>query len=467
MADEFDVVVIGGGPGGYVAAIRAAQLGLKVACVESEKLGGVCLNWGCIPTKTMIATASLYKKMNNAARWGIKLEGNVEVDFDAMMARKDKIVTGLVKGIADLFQQHGVEYYQGFGRLGGKNEVLVEGADNSAQSLKAKNIIIATGSEPANIPAFPLDGEYIISSNDMVQLKKAPKSLLIIGMGVIGCEFAFLMSMLGTRVTMVEMLDHALPLEDIDISKTIERELKKNKIKFYTGRKVGKVEIQEGQGIRAVLDDNTEIEAEKALVSIGRNFKVANLGLEDLGIEQNKNHSIKVNHKMQTNIPNIYAIGDVAGKWLLAYTASAEGAIAAANCAGQDVEIDYSGVQNAIFTNPEVGSVGMREQQAEKEGHKVKTGQFLFRVLGKAQAENEIEGLVKIVADADSDKLLGVHIVGAHATELIHECALAVRKGLTVEELGNAFHAHPVLSEAILEAAHDVHGLSIHNPRKI
>ncbi len=467
MSDNFDIAVLGGGPGGYVAAIRAAQLGAKVACIESDKLGGVCLNWGCIPTKTMIATASLYKKMKNAARYGLKLEGQVTVDFKAMMARKDKIVSDLVQGVGDLFDQHQVALYRGRGKLKSKTELIIEKADGAAEEIVAKNIIIATGSRPLNIPAFPLDGEYILSSNDVVTLKEAPRSLLIIGMGVIGCEFAFLLSMLGTKVTMVEMLEHALPLEDEDISKTIERELKKAKVKFHLGRKVESVDIKKGEGVSATLDDGTIIETEKVLVSIGRKFNVDNIGLAEVGIEQNPNGSIKTDAKMRTNVSNIYAIGDVAGKWLLAYTASAEGIVAAANCVGRETEIDYTGVPNAIFTAPEVGSVGLREKQAIDTGHKVKTGQFLFRVLGKAMAENQIEGLVKVVADADNDKLLGVHIIGAHATELIHECALAVRQGLTAEELGHAFHAHPVLSEAILEAVHDVHGLSIHNPGKL
>lgn len=467
MSDKFDVAVLGGGPGGYVAAIRAAQLGLKTACIEAEDLGGVCLNWGCIPTKTMIATASVFKKMQNAAKFGLKLDGNVSVDLPAMMARKDKIVAGLVKGVSDLFDQHGVAYYRGLGKLRSSTELVIEQSGGKKIEIMADKIIIATGSSPMSIPAFPLDGEYIYSSNDMVQLKEIPKSLLIIGMGVIGCEFAFLMSMLGVKVTMLELLEHALPFEDEDVSKTIERELKKNKVKFHLGRKVNGVSVSRTQGCSAELDDGTIIEADKVLVSIGRKFNVQDIGLEEVGIEQNKNGSIKTNFRMQTNVPNIYAIGDVAGKWMLAYTASAEGCIAAANCAGQDVEINYNGVPNAIFTHPEVGTVGMREKQAIENGHKVKTGQFLFRVLGKAQAENEIEGLVKVVADADSDKVLGVHIVGAHATELIHECALAVRLGLTAGEFGEAFHAHPVMSEAILEAVHDVHGLSIHNPKKL
>jgi dihydrolipoamide dehydrogenase len=466
MSEKYDLAVLGGGPGGYVAAIRAAQLGAKVACIEHERLGGVCLNWGCIPTKSMIATAALYKKMQNAARWGIRLAGEVSVDWPAMMSRKDKIVDNLVKGIGDIFGQYGIDLVEGHGRLTDPHTLEVEKADGSGQTIEAKSTIIATGSSPLSIPAFPLDSEYILSSNDMVTLQNPPKSLLIIGMGVIGCEFAFLMGLLGTKVTMVELLEHALPLEDIDVSKTLERELKKNKIKFHLGRKVEKIATGTGEGVKAELDDGKTIEAEKALVSIGRRFNTRDIGLEKLGIETNDNGSIRVDSKMRTNLSNIYAIGDVAGKWLLAYTASAEGAVAAANSLGRETEIDYAGVPNAIFTKPEVASVGLRQQQAEKEGIDIKTGQFLFRVLGKAMAENEIEGLVKVIADAKNDKVLGVHIIGAHATELIHECALAVRMGLTATELGNAFHAHPVLSEAIMEAVHDVHGLSIHNPRK-
>jgi len=407
MIAKYDVVVLGGGPGGYVAAIRSSQLGAKVACIESDALGGVCLNRGCVPTKTMIATSALYKKMKNAARYGLKIDGSVSVDFDAMMARKDKIVGGLVKGIHDLFDQHDVTLYEGRGRLISETDLEVEKSDGSKETISAKNIIIATGSRPLNIPTFPLDGKDILSSDDIVQLKDVPESMLIIGMGVIGCEFAFLLSNLGCKVTMVEMLEHALPLEDEDISKTIERELKKNKVKFHLARKVESVSKKDGGGMKAELDNGTVIETEKVLVSIGRKFNVDNIGLEQIGIEQNPNGSIVTDQKMRTNKSNIYAIGDVAGKWLLAYTASAEGTIAAANCVGKEIEIDYNGVPSAIFTAPEVGSVGMREKQAVEAGHNVKIGQFLFRVLGKAQAENEIEGIVKVVADADNDKILG------------------------------------------------------------
>ncbi len=461
MSDRYDVVVIGGGPGGYVAAIRAAQLGAKVACVERASLGGVCLNWGCIPTKAMIASATLYEKIQNADKFGLRLNGSVEIDFPALMARKDKIVEGLVKGVEFLFKSWGVEHLSGVGRLKSKHEIEIAAADGTKSLIESDNIILAVGSSPLNIPVFPFDGRNILSSNHMVSLTEIPSSLLIIGAGVIGCEFGFLMSMLGCKVEMVEMMPHALPLEDHDVSKLIERELKKSKIKLHLGKKVESVTKSDG-GMLSKLDDGAEITTEKVLVSIGRSFNTKGIGLEEVGVEMNRNGSIKVDEQMRTNIPNIYAIGDAAGKYLLAYTASAEGCVAAANCVGKNERIDYLGVPSAVFTHPEVGSVGLREHQAIEMGHDVKVGRFRFVGLGKAQAELETSGEVKVVADAKTDVILGVHIVGAHATDLIHECALAVRRKLTTKELGEAFHAHPVMSEAILEAAHDVHGLAVH-----
>ncbi len=466
MSERYDVVVLGGGPGGYVAAIRAAQLGAKVACVEKARLGGVCLNWGCIPTKAMIASSSLYEKIQNAEKFGLKVEGSVSVDFSAVIARKDKIVDDLVKGVGFLFKSYGVDTFKGKGRLKSKHEIVYESSDGSNGIVEAENIILAVGSSPLNIPAFPFDGEGILSSNDMVALESVPESLLIIGAGVIGCEFGFLMSKLGCRVEMVEMMEHALPLEDHDVSRLIERELKKSKIKLHLGKRVESVERDSSVKIISTVEGGTKIETEKVLVSIGRSFNTKDIGLEKVGVELNDNGSIKVDEAMRTNVDNIYAIGDVAGKFLLAYTASAEGCVAAANCVGRQETIDYSGVPNAIFTQPEVGSVGLREKQAEKLGHKLKIGKFRFIALGKAQAENETEGEVKVIADADTDKLLGIHIVSAHATDLIHEAALAIRHGLTADQLGNSFHAHPVMSEAILEAVHDVHDLSIHTAKK-
>jgi dihydrolipoamide dehydrogenase len=463
MSDMFDVAVLGGGPGGYVAAIRAAQLGGKVACIEMERLGGVCLNWGCIPTKAMIASATLYKKIKEADKFGIKVDGEVSINLDAVMRRKNKIVDGLVKGVGFLFKHHNIELIEGKGSLIARNAIEVSKADGSTAKIEAKNIVIATGSSPLNIPTFPFDGQNIVSSTEMVELNRIPESLLIIGAGVIGCEFAFLMSRFGCRVEMVEMLEHALPLEDHDVSRLIERELKKSKVKLHLSKRVDKVEKGDDGQMVASVEGGTEIRAEKVLVSIGRSFNTRDIGLEELGVRLNRNGSIAVDDHMRTSVNNVYAIGDAAGKYLLAYTASAEGCVAVSNCLGNDQKINYDGVPNAIFTSPEVGSVGLREMQAKELGHKVNVGKFRFIALGKAQAENETEGEVKIIADADTDRLLGVHIVGAHATDLIHESALAVRHGLTATELGEAFHAHPVMAEAVLEAAHDVHGLSIHS----
>jgi len=462
MSEQYDIAVLGGGPGGYVAAIRAAQLGARVACIEITRLGGVCLNWGCVPTKAMIASANLYKKILNADKWGIKVEGEVTVDLAAVMARKDKIVDGLVKGVEFLFKSHKINLIEGRGVLKSPGKIEVEKADRSKETINARNIIVATGSSPLNIPVFPFDGNGILSSNDMVSLDKIPESLLIIGAGVIGCEFGFLMSRLGCRVEMVEMMPHALPLEDESVCKLIQRELKKSKIKLHLSKKVASVERGPDGRMVSSIEDGPRIETEKVLVSIGRSFNTKNIGLEDIGVELNKNGSIKVDERMKTNVDGVSAIGDAAGKYLLAYTASAEGCIAAANCLGQNKKIDYTGVPSAIFTDPEVGSVGLKESQAIEMGREVKIGRFRFIALGKAQSENETEGEVKIVADAKTDKILGVHIVSAHATDLIHEGAVAVRHGLTVEQLGDSFHAHPVMAEAMLEALHDVHDLSIH-----
>lgn len=468
MSERYDIAVLGGGPGGYVAAIRAAQLGARVVCIERDRLGGVCLNWGCIPTKAMIASASLYKKMLDSQKLGVKVDGKIEVDFPAVCARKDKIVDGLVKGVGFLFNSHGVALLEGHGRLLSPGTIRVDSKDGSSETIQASKVIIATGSRPLNIPAFPFDGKGILSSNDMVTITEVPESLLIIGAGVIGCEFGFLMSKLGCRVEMVEMMSHALPLEDEDVSKLIERELKKAKIKLHLGKKVASVRRLRAGRMVSSVEGGPDIETEKVLVSIGRSFNSKDIGLEETGIEFNGNGSIKVDERLQTNVDGVYAIGDVAGKYLLAYTASAEGCVAAANCVGKSERMNYAGVPNAIFTAPEVGTVGLSEKKAGEMGHEVKIGRFRFIGLGKAQAENETEGEVKIVADAATDRILGVHIVSAHATDLIHEAAVAVKHGLTATQLGGTIHAHPVMSEAIYEAAHAVHDLSIHTlkPKK-
>ncbi len=465
MAEKYDLIVLGGGPGGYVAAIRAAQLGARVACIEEDKLGGICLNWGCIPTKTFIATAHLFKKIKEASEFGIELSGTPQINVAKMVERKNTVVNELVSGIGFLFKSYGVTHYNGFGHFERKDRLIVEMADGSQQAVEADKIIIATGSRPLNIPAFPFNGDSVISSDELIHPKAIPQSLTIIGGGVIGCEFACLYAVLGTKVSVVEMLPNLLPFEDIDTSKAIERELKKHGAEIFTGEKVLSVESGAG-GTVCKLQSGKSITSEKVLVSVGRSFNTEDINLEKIGVELNKNGSIKVNDKMETSVKGIYAIGDCAGVYLLAYTASHEGLVAAANALGKPTKVNYKAVPITIFTDPEVGSVGLSQQKAEEKGHKVRTGQFMFRVLGKSKAERELAGHVKVIADDKTDKILGVHIVGAHATDLIHEAAVAIQNDMTAHQLGDVFHAHPVLAEALMEAVHDVHGMSVHTPKK-
>ncbi|MEZ5360021.1 MAG: dihydrolipoyl dehydrogenase [Candidatus Zixiibacteriota bacterium] len=459
----YDIAIIGSGPGGYTAGIRAALKGAKVAVIEEDALGGVCLNRGCIPSKSLIAGANLFQRMKHAEEFGIKISGGVSIDWQEMLKRKDKIVGGLVGGIGGLFKSYGVDHYSGYGRLVSKNKIQIDMADESVKEIEAKNIIIATGSRPAIIPSFPLDGVNVLSSDHLLKMDMLPSSMLIIGAGVIGCEWAFMLAQLDVNVQMVEMMPHALPMEDIMSSKTIERELKKLKVKLYTNTKVDKLEMSENRLINAVLSDGKKLEAEKVLVSIGRAFNTRDMGLEKVGVTLNENGSVKVDASMRTNIKNIYAIGDVAGKVLLAYTAVAEGAVAVDNCLGGNVKADYNSFPSVIFTQPEVASVGMTEEEASKD-HELVFGSFPMRALGKAHAEGEIAGEVKVIADKKTDTILGVHIVGPHATEVIHVAALAVRQKMTATQLGELTFAHPVISEAVMEACHNVHNLSVHIP---
>jgi dihydrolipoamide dehydrogenase len=457
-------VIIGGGPGGYTAGIRAAMKGAKVAVVEGRDLGGVCLNRGCIPSKALIASAVQYKNMKEAASFGIHLSEPPVYDWKAMRARKDKIVSMLVGGIGQLFKSHGVTHYQGFGKVSGANFVTVIDEQGGETKLKADNIIIATGSRSMNLPAFPIDGRRILTSDHLLELDHLPQSMLIIGAGVIGCEWACMLSLLDVKVTMVEMLDHALPMEDLGSSQLIERELKKLGVILHTKTKVESI-VPGPEGIHAVLSSGTNVDANQALVAVGRAFNTEEMGLEEAGIELSKTRSIKTGADMRTNVKNIYAIGDVRGEILLAYTAVHDGSVAVDNCLGGNAIKNYLGVPSVIFTHPEVASVGMKEADAAKQ-YEIAVGKFPLRVLGKAHAENEIAGEVRLIADKKTDKLLGGHIVGIHATEIIHTVALAINRGLTATELGNLIFGHPVISESIMEAAHDVHGMSVHLAKK-
>lgn len=459
------LTVIGAGPGGYVTALKAAQLGAQVTVIEDTEVGGTCLNRGCIPTKALLASTEAYSLARNIEDFGIEFSGTLTPNLGKIMARKNKVVDVQVKGIRGLFKSWGVNLIEGRGKLTSPRTIEVTKKDGSIEKIDTDKTVIATGSRPAQIPTFPFDGKTILSSDDALKLTEIPKSMLIVGAGVIGCEWACIFRELGTEVTMVEMLPRCIATEDLEISETMAKELKKKKIKLMTGVGAQKVAI-EADGVHAFLSDGKELVAEKMLVSIGRALNSENLGLDEAGVALGNRGAIAVDAHMQTNVPGIYAIGDVTGGILLAHTASTGGLVAAVNAMGGDRKMDLSCVPAAIFTSPEIASVGLREFQAEERGIKVKTGHFQYRGLGKAHAMGEISGFFKIVADATTDKVLGAHIIGAHSADIIHEAALAVRKGLTAKDIADTIHSHPTLSEGLMEAAEDVHGAAIHKPRQ-
>ena len=456
------LTIIGAGPGGYVAAIRAARKGAHVTVIEQAEVGGTCLNWGCIPTKTLIASADLLEQMRRAADFGIEVDGAVRYDLDRIRERKNKVVTTQIKGIRALLKSVGLTLLPGRGSLLSEDVVRAVQKDGTTQDIRSDRIIIATGSRPAKIPGFPFDNDKVMTSDDAVQMNSVPRSILIIGAGVIGCEFAFLYRSLGAEVTVAEMMPRALATEDEDISAIIEREMKKAKIRLITGVQAATVAQMSGGLMSCGLSNGQEVRTEKILVSIGRSLNTEGLRLEDAGLSTGNRGEIPVNDRMETRVPGIYAIGDVTGTLMLAHVASHQGLVASENALGGNARMDYTMVPAGIFTRPEIGSVGMREHQAREKGRPVKTGRFPYRVLGKAHAMGEIVGVVKVIADAATDKVLGVHICGAHASDLVHEGALAIRMGATATELGSMIHAHPTLAEGVQEAAEDVHGMAVH-----
>lgn len=462
----YDVAVIGGGPAGYVAGVRVTQSGGSCVVIERDELGGTCLNWGCIPSKSLIAAAEVYRNIKNADAYGIEVTGEVRADLAAMVERKDKIVAGLVKGIGGLFKAHGVDHMAGEAEILEMGRISVRGEDGEHEVVEADKIIIATGSRPAQIPAFPIDGEKIISSEQAVHLKNLPKRVLIVGAGVIGCEFACLYRELGAEVTMVELLDRVLPLGDEDVSKLMARELRKQKIKVRLNEKITGVSRKGRAMVAGFEGSDDEERADLVLVSVGRTMNTDGLGLERIGVELGPRGEIKVNDLMETNVAGVYAAGDVVGEPMLAHVASAEGVAAAENAMGAEIRMDYRAIPAGIFTHPEIGVVGMAEHEAEKAGHAVRVGKFSVRALGKAQAERALEGEVKVIADAGDDAILGVHIVGAHAADIVHEAAVAMQHRVTASEMASTMHSHPTLSEAVMEAALDVHGEAIHAPPK-
>jgi dihydrolipoamide dehydrogenase len=463
---DYQLLIIGAGPGGYVAAIHAAQLGAKVSVIEKVEVGGTCLNQGCIPTKTLISTAQILDKLQQATELGIDIQGTIKPDFTKMLARKNKVVSINVNGIKSLFKSYNIELIKGIGKFINPQTILVTLPDGTSKQITAEKIIIATGSRPSDLPNLTIDNKDIISSDGALNLSELPKRMLIIGAGVIGCEFAFLFQALGVQVTVVELMPRPLTTEDEEISLLIDRQFKKMKIPLLTGTQVTAIKKLDSGTMQAELSNGTTVEIDKILVSVGRKVNTDNLGLSELGIQLNKKGAIIVNDKMETNISGIYAIGDVIGKLMLAHIASAEGIVAAENAVGKNRTMDYRVAPWGVFTNPEIGHVGLTEKEAGEQGYQVKIGRFPFRALGKAHAVNEIEGLVKLVVDSKTDQILGAHIFGAHATELIHEIAAAMQFEAGAIDLSRLIHIHPTFSEAIGEAAHDVYNLAIHLPKK-
>lgn len=462
--NAFDVTIIGAGPGGYVAAIRAGQLGLKTAIIEKDKnLGGTCLLRGCIPTKSLLHTADLLEEFKHAAEHGITAT-SVSLDFGQAQKRKGKVVLKLSKGVEFLMRKHKVQVFKGSAHIDGPGRITVTGADNSAQAIETKNIVIATGSVPRSFPTLPIDGEQIITSDEILELKEIPKSLIVLGAGAVGVEFASMFARFGTDVTILELLPRLLPIEDEEISNELAKSFKKQGIKAFTSANF-KSATREESGVRVVAQINNEDReffCEKFLVAVGRRAYTDGLGLENTRVELEKGY-IKIDDHMRTAEPNVYAIGDVIPTPWLAHVASAEGILAVETIAGKNPRpINYDHVPGCTYCQPEVASVGLTEAKARERGYDVKVGKFPIPVVAKAQILGATEGLVKVVSDARYDEVLGLHLIGPHATELIVEGCVALQMESTVEELINTMHAHPTVSESMHEAFEDAHGMVIH-----
>ena len=460
---EYDVVVIGAGPGGYVAAIRCAQRGAKVAVVEREYLGGVCLNVGCIPTKTLIHTAEMYRKLQHAGEYGLKT-GKVSLDMKALIERKGKVVGINTGGIGALFKAHGIEHIVGEAVVAAPGKVRVGGAE-----VGAKKIIIATGGRPADLPGLEFDGKTVIGSTRALDMTEVPKRVAVIGAGAMGAEFACIWNAFGAEVTLIEAMPAILPREDAELSKRLESVLKKKGMDVRAATKVAKLShVKNGAKLTLEGKKAGSIEVDLVMVAVGLrcNSEVVTES-PGLGIKVGPRGGILVNEKMETSVPGIYAIGDVIDKTWLAHGASAEAIVAATNTTGGNKKMNYRVVPACNFTSPEVASVGLTEAAAKEQGIDVKVGRFLYAGNGRAHAIGETDGMVKILGDAATDEIVGMHIMGAEAGEMIAIGALAMSMEATVEEIVNTIHTHPTLSEAILEAAEDYYGMGIHTrPKK-
>ena len=457
---EYDVVVIGSGPGGYVAAIRAGQLGLKTAIVEWDELGGVCLNWGCIPSKALLRNAEVVGLMQRADEFGITLEG-FSHDYEKAFERSRKVVTRLTKGVGFLLKKNKVEHVKGVGAIRDRNTVAI---DDGGQTLSTSNIIIATGAKFRAIPDLAVDGEVVITSREALELRQVPGRAVIVGAGATGVEFAHLWRTYGAEVTLVELMPRLVPLEDEDISRQLERAFKKQGIKSITGSRVRGLELRDGVATVTVSDDSSDtvIECDKVLVAVGTQGNVTGIGLEEVGVATERDFVV-IDDTMKTNVEGIFAIGDVTGKLLLAHVASAQGVTAVETIAGLDPPtLDYTLMPRATYCKPQVASFGLTEAQARESGHAVKIGTFPYVASGKALALAETEGMIKLVIEAEIGDVLGAHMIGSEATEMLGELSMTRLLEGTNKELGWLVHPHPTISEMVKEAALDADGEAIH-----
>ncbi len=456
---QYDIVVVGAGPGGYVAAIKAGQSGKKVALIERAELGGVCLNWGCIPTKALLKSAQVYSYCRAASSYGVEIEGAIEPNMANIVARSRTVAQGMSRGVSFLLNKSGVEIIEGFARLISGHEVEVEGARYTAQ-----NVILATGARPRELPNIPIDGEHVISSKQALSLERVPESIVVIGSGAIGAEFAYLYAALGSKVTIVEYMPNLMPLEDAEVSKTMERAFRKMRAQVLTSTKVNAVTIDPQGGCTVEIEGKKgaqSLSAEVVLSAVGIKSNIEGLGLEELGVKVERD-KIVVDEHYATSVEGLYAIGDIIATPALAHVASAEAIHCVEHICGHEVEaIDYSAIPSCVFTSPEVASVGLTEEQVVASGVEYSVGRFPFTASGKAAAAGDRDGFIKLIFD-DKHSLLGAHAVGGNVAELIAEPTLAKRLGLSAEQIASTIHAHPSLNEAIMEAAEAAMGKAIH-----
>ena len=456
---NYDIIVIGSGPGGYVAAIRAAQLGKKVAIVEKADLGGVCLNWGCIPTKALLKSAQVFSYCKNAAHYGVAVEGEVKPNFEKIVARSRSVAETMSKGVAFLMKKNNIDVINGFGKLAGEGKVEVDGT-----VYEAGAIILATGARPRQMPFMPVDGQHVITSKEALVLPKLPQSMIVVGSGAIGSEFACLYASLGVKVTVIEYMPQMMPLEDEEVAKSMERSFRKMRATVLTSTNVKSVTVGEDGMCSVEIEGKKGAEtlsAEIVLSAVGIKSNIEGIGLEEMGIEVDRD-KIKVDEHYQTSAKGVYAIGDIIATPALAHVASAEAIHCVEHICGLTPDaVDYSTIPSCIFTSPEVASVGMTEQQAQKAGIEYKVGRFPFTASGKATAAGDRDGFVKLIFDAD-EKLIGAHLVGATVTEMLGEPTLAKRLGVTAHAIAKTIHSHPTMHEGLMEAAEAALGAAIH-----